>query len=422
MPTFQAAPNVTALNAVTALSNPNGLLIHLQCVSCFRTGERPSHYLQCPVVHNLQSSTQYSFVEAACTTAGCQTGGVANVTTLDSVPVGQAPPSSSIPLPLSCPSNGMLPSNPTMSSLPTPCTIESPALSPSQRCGHLLRRPQSSSIPTTPAALFYQINSVMTDFLGVKLHGGVPWLIFLDQLSLDPTVPEPSTMGYVVLFKLASNTFYITMDTVHAAAITATIVPLLTMKVYFEGFPSTSSRYGIATPYSMSPDGFDAVWVQNVGSTYMIVSWDLPTDSNGILINFSLYCNGALAGVLPLTVISYNTTGLLPFTLYMYMSSSHSRRHCTPVGMGVISAAASLPRPYGGAYSHSPIPQLEQDVGLGHLFPLPPPPQTGNPGSITEIECTLLSGSAEQDALSMKESLDTVLPKAPLIMGVVAND
>eukprot|EP00731_Ephydatia_muelleri_P036221 Em0218g1a len=81
-----------------------------------------------------------------------------------------------------------------------------------------------------------------------------------------------------------------------------------------------------------TPDGFDAVSVQNVGSTYIIVSWDLPTDSNGILINFSLYCNGALAGVLPLTVISYNTTGLLPFTLYMYMSSSHSRRHCTPVG------------------------------------------------------------------------------------------
>ncbi|KAL5491626.1 hypothetical protein EMCRGX_G016954 [Ephydatia muelleri] len=109
------------------------------------------------MLHNLQPSTQYSFVEAACTTAGCQTGGVANVTTLDSgtytlSPVGQAPPSSSIPLPLPCPSNGMLPSNPTMSSLPTPCTIESPALSPSQRCGHLFRRPKSSSIPTTPAA------------------------------------------------------------------------------------------------------------------------------------------------------------------------------------------------------------------------------------------------------------------------------
>ena len=57
--------------------------------------------------------------------------------------------------------------------------------------------------------------------------------------------------GYVVLFEQASNTFYITMDTVHAVAITAAIVPLLTMKVYFEGFPSTSSRYGIATPYSM---------------------------------------------------------------------------------------------------------------------------------------------------------------------------
>eukprot|EP00731_Ephydatia_muelleri_P032341 Em0023g848a len=127
--------------------------------------------------------------------------------------------------------------------------------------------------------------------------------------------------GYVVLFEQASNTFYVTMDTVYAAAITAAIVPLLTMKVYFEGFPSTSSRYGIATPYSMSPDGFDAVSVQNVGSTYIIVSWDLPTDSNGILINFSLYCNGALV-------------------LQSRPQALHSSWN---VVLGVISAAASLP-------------------------------------------------------------------------------
>ncbi|KAL5499703.1 hypothetical protein EMCRGX_G011161 [Ephydatia muelleri] len=152
-----------------------------------------------------------------------------------------------------------------------------------------------------------------------------------------------------------------------------------------------------------APDEFDAVSVQNVGSTYIIVSWDLPTDSNGILINFSLYCNGALAGVLPLTVISYNTTGLLPFTLYMYVSSSHARRHCTPVGMWCWASSVLQPAcpvmymytsrdicgklhipfilpvltcwsheysvadtftwisceggPYGGAYSRSPIPQ-----------------------------------------------------------------
>ncbi|KAL5490755.1 hypothetical protein EMCRGX_G015935 [Ephydatia muelleri] len=265
----------------------------------------------------MQPSTQYSFVEAACTTAGCQTGGVANVTTLDSAPVGQAPPSSSIPIPLPCPSNGMLPSN---SLLPTPCPIESPALSPSQR--FQLHTYNPSGI------LFYQINSVVTDFLGVKLHGGLPWLIF-DVGSGPAVVGSNSTRtfndgqwhtGYVVLFEQASNTLYVTMDTVHAAAITAAIVPLLTMK-------------HVSYPLLNAPDGFDAVLVQNVGSTCMIVSWDLPTDSNGILINFSLYCNGALAGVLPLTVISYNTTGLLPFTLYMYMSSSHARRHCTPVGM-----------------------------------------------------------------------------------------
>ncbi|KAL5499417.1 hypothetical protein EMCRGX_G010827 [Ephydatia muelleri] len=190
------------------------------------------------------------------------------------------------------PSNGMLPSNPTMSSLPTPCTIESPALKvPVRDVGPPSTATVQFHTYNPSGILFHQINSVVTShFLG----------------------------GYVVLFEPASNTFYVTVDTVHMAAITAD---------------------------HETPDGFDAVPVQNVGSTYIIVSWDLPTDSNGILINFSLYCNGALAGVLPLTVISYNTTGLLPFTLYMYMymSSSHTRRHCTPVGMGVISAAASLP-------------------------------------------------------------------------------
>eukprot|EP00731_Ephydatia_muelleri_P026362 Em0018g462a len=118
--------------------------------------------------------------------------------------------------------------------------------------------------------LFYQINSVMTDILEVKLHGGLPWLMFaqcglwtscrciqqyqnLQRWSVAhfPSCNLCDGQGYVVLFEQASNTFYITVDTVHAAAITAVIVPLLTMKVYFEGFPSTSSKYGIATPYSM---------------------------------------------------------------------------------------------------------------------------------------------------------------------------
>eukprot|EP00731_Ephydatia_muelleri_P007355 Em0003g1603a len=118
--------------------------------------------------------------------------------------------------------------------------------------------------------LFYQINSVMTDILEVKLHGGLPWLMFaqcglwtscrwiqqyqnLQRWSVAhfPSCNLCDGQGYVVLFEQASNTFYVTVDTVHAAAITAVIVPLLTMKVYFEGFPSTSSKYGIATPYSM---------------------------------------------------------------------------------------------------------------------------------------------------------------------------
>ncbi|KAL5475826.1 hypothetical protein EMCRGX_G025693 [Ephydatia muelleri] len=230
-----------------------------------------SSSVNCPVVHNLQPSTQCSFVEAACTTAGCQTGGVANVTNW----IGHSPVNTYNP----------------------------------------------------SGILLYQINSVMTDFLGVKLHGGLPWLIF-DVGS-----------GQAVVGSNSTRTF------------------------------------------NDAPDGFDAVSVQNVGSTYIIVSWDLPTDSNGILINFSLYCNGALAGVLPLTVISYNTTGLLPFTLYMYITLSvgqvlqsrpqelHSSWN---VVLGIISAAASLPShvhheedsPPGGPHD----PELDTDDIVISIF------------------------------------------------------
>eukprot|EP00731_Ephydatia_muelleri_P002010 Em0001g2010a len=164
--------------------------------------------------------------------------------------------------------------------------------------------------------LFYQINSVVTDFLGVKLHGGLPhwghsicrWIQQYQNLQRW-SVAHCELQNSSVMLSL-----YVGASVVQSPPVTSVM--------------------------ARAPDGFDAVSVQNVGSTYIIVSWDLPTDSNGILINFSLYCNGALAGVLPL---SYNTTGLLPFTLYMYMSSSHARRHCTPVGMGVISAAPACP-------------------------------------------------------------------------------
>eukprot|EP00731_Ephydatia_muelleri_P025743 Em0017g826a len=247
MPTSQAAPNVTA---VTALSNPNGLLIH----TC-----GPSS----PLILNTNSSSM-----SLQWNAPLQPEYVITAYTLHNrVP--------------------SLKSQSKMWAPPSTVTVQFHTYNPS-------------------GILFYQINSVMTDFL-VKLHGGLPWLIF--DLGSGPAVvgsnstrtfndgqwytspPVGSSLcdgqGHVVLFEQASNTFYVTVDMVHTAAITAAIVPLLTMNVYFEGFPSTSSRYGIAAPYSMSLDGFDAVSVQNVGSTYIIVSWDLPTHSNGILINFS---------------------------------------------------------------------------------------------------------------------------------------
>ncbi|KAL5479280.1 hypothetical protein EMCRGX_G022780 [Ephydatia muelleri] len=248
MPTSQAAPNVTA---VTALSNPNGLLIH----TC-----GPSS----PLILNTNSSSM-----SLQWNAPLQPEYVITAYTLHNrVP--------------------SLKSQSKMWAPPSTVTVQFHTYNPS-------------------GILFYQINSVMTDFL-VKLHGGLPWLIF--DLGSGPAV-------------VGSN----------------------------------STR-----TFNDALDGFDAVSVQNVGSTYIIVSWDLPTHSNGILINFSMYCNGALAGVLPLNVISYNTTDLLPFTLYMYMyvfsatvlstlsvgqvlqSRPQALHSSWNMVLGVISAAASLPR------------------------------------------------------------------------------
>ncbi|KAL5481631.1 hypothetical protein EMCRGX_G021830 [Ephydatia muelleri] len=101
-----------------------------------------------------------------------------------------------------------------------------------------------------PSSILFYLNSVMTDFLGVKLHSGLPWLIF-DVGSGPAVVGSNSTRTFndgqwhtsppvgsnlcdgqrhVVLFEQALNTFYVTVDMVHMAAITTVIVPLLTMK------------------------------------------------------------------------------------------------------------------------------------------------------------------------------------------------
>ena len=103
--------------------------------------------------------------------------------------------------------------------------------------------------------------------------------------------------------------------------------------------------------------------------------------------------------------ISHPWEELHLWALSVYMYCKHKRFHVLVEILVDVEVQCNVlfPRPYGGAYSQSPIPQLEQDVGMGHLSSHPLP-QTGNPGSITEIECTLLSGSAKQDALTMKES------------------
>eukprot|EP00731_Ephydatia_muelleri_P014062 Em0007g1372a len=166
MPTSQAAPNVTALNAVTALSNPNGLLIH----TC-----GPSS----PLILNTNSSSM-----SLQWNASLQPEYVITAYTLH-----HRVPS--------------LKSQSEMWGPPSTATVQFHTYNPSR-------------------IFFHQINSVVTDFLGVKLHGGLPWLIF-DVGSGPAVVGSNSTRtfndgqwhtGYMVLFEQASNTFYVTVDKV----------------------------------------------------------------------------------------------------------------------------------------------------------------------------------------------------------------
>eukprot|EP00731_Ephydatia_muelleri_P015862 Em0009g286a len=188
----QAAPNVTALNAVTALSNPNGLLIHRLRSTALWKQHAPQldvRLVVLPIVHlwaKLLPHPQYQFLFQC--NAPLQPNYVITAYTLH-----HRVPS--------------LKSQSEMWAPPSTATVQ-------------FHTYNSSGI------LFYQINSVMTDFLGVvKLHGGLPWLIF-DVGS------GPAVVG------------------------------------------SNSTR-----TFNDAPDGFDAVSVQNVGSTYIVMSWDLPTHS-----------------------------------------------------------------------------------------------------------------------------------------------
>ncbi|KAL5489347.1 hypothetical protein EMCRGX_G018430 [Ephydatia muelleri] len=302
MPTSQAAPNITALNAVTALSNPNGLLIHL-------------------VAYNAGGSTQSN--ASSVTTIKSSPDGVPfpNITIINETALAIVWSTPLVP-------NGIVPWSPFSALMVTLlCTHRHPSL-------HLwspFSGPPFSALMVTSLHSWSPFSALMVTLLSTHGHllctHGHP-----SQHSWSPSLHSWSPFSTLMVLQtnIPSGFSYMSTDLPPFTAYSCSILACTV-----RGYGSSTPILAITaeTPqWATSPDGFDAVSVQNVGSTYIIVSWDLPTHSNGILINFSLYCNGALAGVLPLTVISYNTTGLLPFTLYIYMSSSHARRHCTPVG------------------------------------------------------------------------------------------
>lgn len=66
----------------------------------------------------------------------------------------------------------------------------------------------------------------------------------------------------------------------------------------------------------LAPDGFDRIVLLEGGARYLIVSWDPPAMTNGILVNYTVLLGDTVVTAMPPTVLSYNVTELSPFTSY----------------------------------------------------------------------------------------------------------
>ncbi|KAL5469500.1 hypothetical protein EMCRGX_G030758 [Ephydatia muelleri] len=101
-------------------------------------------------------------------------------------------------------------------------------------------------------------------------------------------------------------------------------------------------------PLLNASDGFDAVSVQNVGSTYIIVSWDLPTHSNDIhQLQFVLqWCSGGCPAPYCDQLKHHRPPPLHFVHVHVLQSRLQALHSSWNMVLGVISAAASLPRPY----------------------------------------------------------------------------
>eukprot|EP00731_Ephydatia_muelleri_P018217 Em0011g257a len=177
--------------------------------------------------------------------------------------------------------------------------------------------------------LFYQINSVMTDFLGVKLHGGLPCLIFdvsCRWIQQYQNLQRWSVAHCELQNSLVMLSLYVSASVVQSPPVTSVMAR------------ARDNLYIISAP---ALDGFDAVSVQNVGSTYIIVSWDLPTDSNGILIRLQWYSGGCPAPYCD--QLQHHRPPSLHF-VHVLQSRPQALHSSWNVVLGVISAAASLPR------------------------------------------------------------------------------
>eukprot|EP00731_Ephydatia_muelleri_P014707 Em0008g427a len=291
MPTFQAAPNVTALNTVTALSNPNGLLIH----TC-----GPSS----PLILNTNSSSMSLQWDAPLQPDYVITAYTLHHRVRSFNDKGLATFSGHMFL-----------------------------------CGFINQAKVQFHAYNPNGILFYQINSVMTDFLGVKLHGGLPWLIFVvgsgpavvgsnstrtfndGQWHTSPPVGSNlcDGQGYVVLFEQASNTFYVTVDmatVVYSGAnLQATVTGLSPATLYFFSLVaynaggSTQSNASSVTTIESSPDGVPFPNV-TINATAPAIVWSTPLVPSGIVTGYVVLQTNIPSG------FSYVSTDLQPFTAH----------------------------------------------------------------------------------------------------------
>lgn len=127
----------------------------------------------------------------------------------------------------------------------------------------------------------------------------------MEPITHDPNLCSPTTKPLISLILMPLNLFH----TMHSQCVC----------IYRQCIHSLYTH--------TAPAGFDRIVPLEISSRYILLSWDEPAATNGILVNYTVLVGGVALTTTPPSVLVYNVTSLSPFTGYSFTVQA-----CTSVG------------------------------------------------------------------------------------------